>query len=201
MVTGRFARPLCCVVLVAVALRFSETGNPQIYFGHALLLLEFVAGMLISMAVARGWVPGRALGALLVGVAVIWFAVNATPYDGPWPRERYWGIPAVLLVFGMLGFEKLPFFRSRAALLGGNASYAIYLTHLTLIQAIFLIARLNGFPPEQHRVALAAIVIPAALTLGALIYVAIDRPLLSRLRRMLLRRAESGAGSLASPAS
>ena len=66
MVTGRFARPLCCIVLVAVALRFSETGNPQIYFGHATLLFEFVAGMLIAAAIARGWVPGPVLGAVLV---------------------------------------------------------------------------------------------------------------------------------------
>ena len=199
MVTGRFARPVCCLVLVAVALRFSEPGNPQIYFGHAMLLLEFIAGMLISMAITRGWVPGRALGALMIGIALVWFAVNAAPSYAP--RERTWGIPAVLMVFGMLGLEKLPFFRSRAALLGGNASYAIYLTHLTLIQAIFLIARLNGFAPEQHRVMLAAIVIPASLTLGALIYLAIDRPLLSYLRRMLLRRAESQPRSLVSPAS
>jgi exopolysaccharide production protein ExoZ len=91
-----------------------------------------------------------------------------------------------------------PFFRGRAALLGGNASYAIYLTHLTLIQAIFLIAKLNGFAPEQHRFVLAAIAIPASIALGALIYLAIDRPLLACLRRMLLRGPESGARSLPS---
>jgi exopolysaccharide production protein ExoZ len=196
MLTGRFARILCCVVLVAVALEFSQPGNPQIYFGHAKLLLEFVAGVLIAMALARGWVPGPVLGAIIVAVAVIWFAVNATPsYE---PRERYWGIPAVLFVFGMLGFEKLPFFRTRAALFGGSASYAIYLTHLTLIQAIFLIARRTGFPPEQHRFILAAIAIPAALAVGGLVYVALDKPLLGWLRRMLLHRTDDGRRVVAS---
>jgi len=196
MLTGRFARIVCCVVLVAVALKFSQPGNPQIYFGHAKLLLEFVAGMLIAMAIARGWIPGPALGALVVSVAIVWFAVNATPsYE---PRERYWGIPAVLFVFGMLGFEKFSFFRTRAALFGGNASYAIYLTHLTLIQAIFLIARRSGFPPEQHRFILAAIAIPAALAVGGLVYVALDKPLLGWLRRMLLHRADDGHRVVAS---
>ena len=198
MLAGRFAQPLCCIVLVATAVGFSEPGNPSIYFAVATVLLEFVAGMLIAMAIARGWIPGPALGALLIGAAIIWFAANATPYPGPWPRERTWGIPAVLMVFGVLAFEMRPFFRGRAALLGGNASYAIYLTHLTLIQAIFLIAKLNGFAPEQHRFVLAAIAIPASIALGALIYLAIDRPLLACLRRMLLRGPESGARSLPS---
>jgi len=196
MLTGRFARPLCCVVLVAVALTFSQPGNPQIYFGHATLLFEFVAGMLIAAAIARGWIPGPALGAVLVGVAVLWFAVNATPSEVT--RVRYWGIPAVLLVFGMLGFEKLPFFRSRPALLGGNASYAIYLSHLTLIQAVFFIANANGFPAVQHRLILAAVAIPASLAVGGLIYLAIDKPLLSWLRRMLLQRGDDRRGLVAS---
>src|ERR1043165_9210676 len=76
MLAGCFARPLCCVVLVAVALGFSEPGNPQVVFDLAMMLLEFVAGILVALEVARGWVPGRALGALLIGVAVIWFAAN-----------------------------------------------------------------------------------------------------------------------------
>jgi len=188
MLSGRFARPLCCVVLAAVALKFSQPGNPQIYYGLAMLLSEFVAGMLIATAIARGWVPGRTLGALMVGVALIWFAVDATPTS--MPREIYWGIPAVLLVFGMLGFERLDFFRSRVALFGGNASYAIYLSHFIVLQAIFQIATRHGFPAEQHRLILAAIAIPAALALGGLLYVAVDKPLLSWLRRMLLHERD-----------
>ena len=188
MLTGRFARPLCCIVLVAVALRFSEPGSAQVYFSHAMLLLEFVAGMLIAAAVARGWVPGRALGAVLVAAALVWFAVNAVPSYTP--RERYWGIPAVLLVYGMLGFEDLRFFRSRAAVFGGNASYAIYLAHFMVLQAIFLVANRNGFPAEAHRFVVAAIGIPAALAIGALIYVVLDKPILAWLRRMLLHRGE-----------
>jgi peptidoglycan/LPS O-acetylase OafA/YrhL len=38
--------------------------------------------------------------------------------------------------------------------------------------------------------AVVTIVIPASLTIGALIYVAIDRPLLKWLRRLLLQRTE-----------
>ena len=154
MLSGRFARPLCCVVLAAVALKFSQPGNPQIYYGLAMLL----------------------------------FAVAATPTS--MPREIYWGIPAVLLVFGMLGFERLDFFRSRVALFDGNASYAIYLSHFIVLQAIFQIATRHGFPAEQHRLILAAIAIPAALALGGLLYVAVDKPLLSWLRRMLLHERD-----------
>ena len=185
MLSGRFARPLCCVVLIALALTFSQPGNPQIYFGHATLLFEFVAGMVIAGAVARGWVPGPAFGALIVAVAVVWFAVNATPsYE---LRVRYWGIPAVLTVFGMLGFEKLRLLRSRAAIFGGNASYAIYLTHLTVIQATVLMAKRQGFQP---RLIYILAMIPAALAIGGLVYLAIDKPLLNWLRPMLLHRRD-----------
>jgi len=196
MLTGRFARPLCGVVLVAVALKFAQPGNEQIYFGLAMLLLEFVAGMLIAAAVSRGWVPGRKLGAFLIAVALVWFAVNATPTQ--MPREIYWGIPAVLLVYGVLAFEKLPFLRSTAALFGGNASYAIYLAHFTVIQAVFVIANRIGFPPEAHRVAVAAIAILAALAIGALLYLGVDRPLQSRLRAMLLQHGGRGQRLVAS---
>jgi exopolysaccharide production protein ExoZ len=188
MLTGRFARPLCGIVLVAVAFTFARSGDPQIYFGLAMLLLEFVAGMLIAAAVVRSWVPGRTSGALLIGVALVWFAVNATPTE--MPREIYWGIPAVLLVYGVLGFENLAFLRSGAALFGGNASYAIYLAHFTVIQAVFLIAGRVGFPVEAHPRIVGAIAIPAALAVGALFYLAADRPLLHRLRAMLLRHGE-----------
>jgi len=196
MLTGRFARPLCGVLLVAVAFKFAQPGNPQVYFGLAMLLLEFVAGMLIAAAVVRGWVPGPALGAVVTAVALAWFAVNATP--ATMPREMYWGIPAVLLVFGVLGFENLRLLRSRAALFGGNASYAIYLAHFTAIQAVFLIAGRVGFPVEAHPRIVGAIAIPAALAIGALFYLAADRPLLHRLRRMLLDHREDRKQVLAS---
>jgi exopolysaccharide production protein ExoZ len=197
MLAGRLAQPLCCIVLLAVALALSEPGNPQVVFDLAMMLLEFIAGMIIAMAILRGWVPGPMLGALLISVAVILFAANATPLRSP--RQMTWGIPAAMLVFGFLAFEKFSFFRSRAALLGGNASYAIYLFHITLIYAVFSLARMSGFAPEQHRLILGAIVIPASLAAGALICLAIDRPLLKWLRQMLLRGSEGQSRSLASP--
>ena len=52
MLSGRFARPLCGVVLVAVALTFSQPGSQQAYFDLAMLLLEFVAGMLTAAAIS-----------------------------------------------------------------------------------------------------------------------------------------------------
>jgi exopolysaccharide production protein ExoZ len=198
MLTGRYARLVCGLVLVAVALKFAQPGNEQIYFGLAMLLLEFVAGMLIAAALARGWVPGRALGALLIGIALVWFALNATPTT--MPREIYWGIPAVLLVFGVLGFENLGVLRSRAALFGGNASYAIYLAHFTVIQAVFLIASGIGFPAEAHPRIVGAIAIPAALGIGALFYLAADRPLQHWLRGTLLQHGEERRQVVASRA-
>jgi exopolysaccharide production protein ExoZ len=188
MLSGRFARPLCGVVLVAVALTFSQPGSQQAYFDLAMLLLEFVAGMLIAAAVVRGWVPGRTLGALAISVALVWFTLNATPTT--LPRVIYWGLPAMLLVFGVLGFEDLRLLRGKTALFGGNASYAIYLAHFTAIQTVFLIAERVGFPAVAHPRIVGAMAIPAALAVGALFYLAVDRPLQHRLRRMLLDHGE-----------
>lgn len=97
----------------------------QVYL--APVLLEFLAGAWLHRAWQRGWLASQPLGVglLLVSAGAFVAGRNIDP-DG-W-RVVMWGVPALLLLAGALGVERrLP--RFGPALLLGNASYALYLTH------------------------------------------------------------------------
>src|SRR5208282_3837651 len=61
-------------------------------------------------------------------------------------RPLLWGVPAFLLVFGMLSAERLvPFRRIHALIAIGDSSYSLYLTHTLAIPVLVaLLLRLSG---------------------------------------------------------
>ncbi len=96
------------------------------------LLLEFMAGMLIGYACKRVAQTSLLFGYGLVFLAAATYVVlnhglDITPMD--W-RALCWGLPAALLVAGVVVIERQTTIRRVAALLLlGDASFAIYLSH------------------------------------------------------------------------
>ena len=136
------------------------------------LLLEFLGGAWLCWAWQHGKLPGRLGSALLVAAGIAAFAVQARIDPSENWRCLNWGLPALVLVAGALGLEvrgSLP--RLRGFRMLGDASYALYLTHL-LVQ--------HPLIPVLHPLPL-PIALP--LLLGACIAVAvavhrgIERPL------------------------
>lgn len=149
------------ICLAAMALDVPMLGSPMV--------LEFCAGLLIARASIRPLVGGVAL---VAGVVALTFsppelahhksaAVNALA----WWRVVAWGVPAALVVYGALCFERWTVGRLADAFVWlGNASYSIYLFHLPV--ALML-------PAPWPIKALAGVAVGAAL------HVALERRLMA----------------------
>jgi exopolysaccharide production protein ExoZ len=142
------------------------------------LVLEFVAGAWLAKAAAAGRLGGlaaawAAIGAGLLILAVV--AVTGADVRG-WARLLYWGLPALLIVWGALSLEgagRVPAWAPLKRL--GDASYSIYLAHgLALSLAFKLIGGLGL--PVWAQVAIAA---PFGVLAGLACYHLLERPLLA----------------------
>jgi len=102
------------------------------------LMLEFLAGVLLAKASSRGLLPGREMGWGLLAAALCWYGLlMATRTEWDLWRPLFWGLPALLLVAGLVSLETsggLPEIRPLTAL--GDASYSLYLLHPLVIGAV-----------------------------------------------------------------
>ncbi len=117
------------------------------------LVLEFCFGVALAALLQRFGAPRAAASAvlLLAGIALLMLVVPM----GNW-RFAGWGVPATMIVTGAVGLEDVLGRRlAPAVLMLGDASYAIYLSHLFVM------------PVLAH--ALLHLHLPAGLALAALI--------------------------------
>jgi exopolysaccharide production protein ExoZ len=129
------------------------------------IILEFGAGMLLCRIYQTGKLQPASFMKISLFVIGIWaIAIHFAPGLLAWRSIKY-GIPAVILVAGMLACEK--FMREfRLPLLLGNASYSIYLSHVMAIAILRYIYPKLGIPTAGLISTL--IFVLAALILGSL---------------------------------
>lgn len=166
LVTGK-GRWLIAAFLVLFAANLVAPSPLAGFLGYP-LIFDFLFGLAITRLslTARVGAP-----ALLAGMAIIPFAPAVLFADdiigrSDWTvvaRVLWWGIPSALIVYGALSLER--FATSKVAILIGDASYAIYLTHLLVWTFV------HGL-----------VGIPIALAAGVVVHVCIEKPLLA-LRR------------------
>jgi exopolysaccharide production protein ExoZ len=142
--------------------------------------LEFVYGMLIGQIICRGARVGSSASITLIALGVLGLLAAALY----WPilmfsNERFlvWGLPAALLVAGSIFLELNRGIKSsNLLLLLGNASYAIYVTHFTLVNGLTKVwTRVGG----TAGLAFFIISFVAAISIGVLFYFTIERPLVA----------------------
>ena len=142
------------------------------------LLIEFLAGAWLCRAWQAGRLPsGYGSMALLAAGFLLLGAQFSIGPSGAW-RCLTWGTPAMMIVAGALGVEaagQLP--RIPGLLELGSASYALYLIHPLVQQA--LSATLQPLPTL---VALPAMLV-ACLGLGLVVHHGVEVPLSTLLRR------------------
>lgn len=150
--------------------------------------LEFAVGLLVAEALYRGFRLPPKLGLLSLVLGIIVFAIHR---DGWYSSHLLgWGIPAMLVVLGALGLEQKAFWRNRVLVLGGSASYALYLFHLTTMEPLLLWLERSGLDlhSQPRLIALREVIlVGSAVCVGVLIHLVVERPMLSTLRRVLLR--------------
>ncbi|MHB8530396.1 MAG: acyltransferase family protein [Caulobacteraceae bacterium] len=142
------------------------------------LLLEFVCGLWLAVAVGANRVPGRAVSAgLLVGGLGALAAFALTGWRDELWRALAWGLPATMIVAGAVGLDvggavlRWRFFEAL-----GDSSYSIYLFHPIAVAAV---AQLVGTRRPWLFIPLA---LATALVAGFAGRAVVERPFLTLLR-------------------
>ena len=148
--------------------------------------LEFCAGLAISVLVQRRARLPKMAGLLSIIAAVAMLAASDVSRDGNQISVITWGVPGALLVIGFLAFDNEKWFSNRFVALGGDASFAIYMTHLGVIQLIFYYGNLFNYPMGTHPIAFIVMTIPIIALFGVVVHVTLERPILRRLRKVIL---------------
>ena len=147
------------------------------------MLLEFVLGMAIS-AILKGWAPHRSLSVVLAvagGMALVVAEIFLHPAAS---RVLVFGVPAAVLLVGLIGLEEALRRRPNAALLRiGDASYSLYLCHPFVLSAAA--AAVRGLVPfasaTTAAVAFALIGVLGACAVALLSFHGLEKPLARRL--------------------
>jgi len=179
------------------------SSDPVVQFYLNLSPLAFALGSWVGLAALHGWHRKRAwMVAVLsaVGLGGLWLALaNMTNLD---PTPGFMGqmaLGASLLVLGLMSEgERM---RSRALALLGDASYAIYLTHMFVIgAALGLLERLVPLDNAASVIAAALGTVVLALLVGILTHYWIEKPLLALVQGRRKARI-AGAGTAVQNAS
>ena len=152
------------------------------------LFAEFVLGAWIAFLAIRGirvasWLAGTAIvaGCLLF---LAGYAVDYTQY----PRVMLWAVPSALLVFGGVNLElagALPAVVRRFRMLG-DASYSLYLVHALLIPPILFLVLPAGQLSLAFTLGVGVGLALISILASVWVYSAVERPVLSWLRRRLM---------------
>lgn len=194
----RFLVPIM-VTLVIVG-RFHQPTWPTVTVLANPLLLEFLAGILLGYAVLQGVRLQWQIAALLGVIGLV--AIPILPlFDGLFFRILFWGVPALLIVLsGVMLEDRFGKSVPRWALLLGDASYSLYLSHLLVMSmAGALLVRLHvltlGVTDRRYK----AITILVCMTLSIfgslLLYWWIENPMNKALRRRLRLRQQIRASN------
>ena len=154
---------------------------PCLAIWHDAIIFEFVLGCAIAYLYRRGRLPTgyTALAIMLLGWAL--FAAS-TRLSGDWNRFLVWGLPAVLVVAGAIGFEVSPrdqghWFAWLSPL--GDASYSLYLCHSLVVFCLGSLAKRNAFGAGWVKQTLALLVcIALCIVFGLAVHNIVEMPLM-----------------------
>ncbi|MDB5693999.1 MAG: acyltransferase 3 [Alphaproteobacteria bacterium] len=168
----------------------------MLHFWSEPIILEFLAGIGVALFYLRGrrlpwWAAAGCVAAGLI-VAAAPRLVDA----GMFGRLLVKGIPGLLICGGFVLAPELrrPGRIAHALRLGGDASYALYLSHTFTINATSLLCRHVGLRSPWAGFALAIVL---AVTASILFYKIVERPLTNGLQRFFGTRPIEGAATVA----
>jgi len=158
------------------------------------LTFEFIAGAVFGVAYVRGFksVPHNVIFAV-IGVAVALLGVvyvtqpDMQAFIGMWGlRVSLFGFAALMAFAAMVlsGYQA-----GRVPVWLGDISYSLYLTHVLSLTVVGRLAQPHLREGYADNVALIAVMIVAALVVGHLTYVLIERPIINWFKR---RRRSQG---------
>jgi exopolysaccharide production protein ExoZ len=180
---------LLFAAMVLAGLHFAPLPDPFGFWCDP-LILEFVFGMLIALALREGlrlpsWL---AHGVILGGLAALLVEQHLAVAMS---RVLQYGVPSALIVAGLalnpsaLGAAGSGLF-ARAFGFLGNASYSIYLVHpfaLTAPRLLHFGLAGDGTAPPSQPWLYASLQLATALAAGVIVHLGVERPITRALRR------------------
>lgn len=177
-----------------------------LYINPAFRVAEFILGMLLATAISRGWRPPWTMGTSLALLA-LWVVIlsDTRPRLSSTGQEllntTWWVVSPLLfvLIIGAAAQRDLDgrrsIWRTRPLIKLGEWSYALYLTHATLLH--FLLQRYGVQPAANSSVWILLAYAAAAIALAAVCYTIVEHPVEKYLRgiqrRWIAHRAERKA--------
>ena len=147
------------------------------------LLVEFVLGGIVAQALASGRILAPAAARAVIALAMLTLAAQVGTGFVPGGHLPGRGIPAFLLVAGLVSLEVRASLRSPAWLARiGDASYSLYLTHILVIAVFFKASVAWGMPRWIAPDALVAFAIGASIATAHLCHRHLEEPMLRVLR-------------------
>lgn len=153
------------------------------------IVFEFLLGMALGGLHERGFrlSAGPAAVLALLGLAGLWMASTGFHGGVLVPERALWmGLPALCLVAAgaLVGLQPAPGRWMRAGVLGGDASYALYLSHPFTLALCAWVFRSLGWPLGWATLLLAC---AACLLVAVAFHLWLEKPLVSRLNRLFSR--------------
>jgi peptidoglycan/LPS O-acetylase OafA/YrhL len=182
-----------CLALAGLVLYglLTRSADPLLVFYTQPMILEFGAGMLLGLAwpKLRSQLSGGAIwGLAAAALAAFLFVLAAPKLAGGLDRVLAFGVPAVVMVGAALALEKTGLaLRSPWALRLGNASYAIYLSHFFVTQAVILAVHRIGLHGALAAASTGAVALLGVALAGLGLHYGFERPMDRWLGEMLRR--------------
>lgn len=153
--------------------------DPVALFYTAPMVLEFGAGMLLGLAWTRLRVSRAGAWLLCAAAAAAFGVILAAPWL--WPgaeRAAVSGPAALVIVAAALGAERAGLsLRARWIRVLGNASYATYLSHFFVTQAVVLAAARLGLSGPLPTTAIILLAFAGVAAVGVGVHYGIERPM------------------------
>ncbi|MGY3128178.1 peptidoglycan/LPS O-acetylase OafA/YrhL [Agrococcus sp. UYP33] len=153
---------------------------------------EFVIGVLLAIAVRRGWRPRFTLARAVIVTTLLYVVIVTastvileSPRRLPYFIADLWMLPgfAAVIAAGAVGDleGRGGMLRSTPMVRLGQWSFALYLMHVPVVQ---IAERIVGEPGAAATTALLLVVVSVAVTASGLLHECFERPVERRLRRM-----------------
>jgi exopolysaccharide production protein ExoZ len=179
--------------VAAAALTLPAPSDPVIALVRHPLTLEFILGAFVGLLVSYRQFPFPGLmargGAFLLVLSIASQASNPqAAFETEWARVWLFGVPAALLIWGLVGMEQQSGTTSPTwtqAL--GNWSYALYLIHVPVFVAIGRLAAPLSREGPLDNIVLLVVGLTAALSAAFVLHRLFERPM-GRLASHLVTR-------------
>lgn len=165
------------------------------YFFRSPLLLEFVFGMLTFFLYRHvASIKVNAFYLLIIALLNYIFMAYTEVHNSNLNRIFMWGVPAVILLMSFIYLEESIFVQYKtklSVLLNiGDASYAIYLSHLYIVLGIKRVVSHHVDAINIYSPLGILITVVMSLIFGHLIYIFCDKPLSLMAKKMLLNSSK-----------